>query len=535
MRGPRIHSSLLEPLDHPSPVLDEKECPYCFETIKARAIVCRFCGRNLESQPSLAAGTRSVEHEDLFGMLLSLSDKSLVTIERADSSRFRLLETVRQYLREKLLHTEEAATIRDRHLVLFTEFAERQAEGEFGPTMSAVYSRLDAEQDNLRAALNWSLERPGHLEEGLRLCVALSRYWVARGLLAEGRDWSTRLAERCEGQPQSVLLAQTLLIAGASALSQSGNQAARALLDRALAMSLELGDSRVLAAAYHHFGNFSVAENRFEAAENYYRQAAAIRRELGLRPHLIATLNNLGSLLSILGREDEARATLEECMNLAIEIDDIRLASSAMANLAGMDASRGDWDTVIPRLETALEAYRGVGDKWGTAALLSSIGALFRVLGRLDEAEPILQEALELNRELQVTGAQASNLNNLAALTRFRGDLARAWALNQESLRLRLARGDDGETVLSIEEAACLFAREGEPERAVRILSACEHLRTQLGLPISPLEAKVLESEIAQIRTQLSAEAFEESWSAGSKLSFGDVCRLAAEPPGRPA
>lgn len=237
----------MEPHDVPNAIAaDEKECPFCFERIKARAIVCRFCGRDLESTHRGASGTGRVRREEIFGMLLSLGDKSLVTSEH-ERTRYRLLETVRQYLREKLLHTEEAAAIRDRHLSLFADFAERQAKDDFGRGMPTAFRNLDSEQDNLRRALVWSLESPRHLDAGLRLCVALSHYWVARGLVAEGLDWTAKLVERCENSPAPPRLhVLAMLIAGSYLIHQRGPVAARPTIERAFNLAVKLGDPMVL-------------------------------------------------------------------------------------------------------------------------------------------------------------------------------------------------------------------------------------------------------------------------------------------------
>lgn len=459
-------------------------------------------------------------------MLLSLGDKSLVTSEH-ERTRYRLLETVRQYLREKLLHTEEAAAIRDRHLSLFADFAERQAKDDFGRGMPTAFRNLDSEQDNLRRALVWSLESPRHLDAGLRLCVALSHYWVARGLVAEGLDWTAKLVERCENSPAPPRLhVLAMLIAGSYLIHQRGPVAARPTIERAFNLAVKLGDPMVLGAAHHHVANLALADNRFDAAEAAYREAVRIRRETGPSSQLIATLNNLGTVLNLLERNDEARAVLEECVRLSVEIDDIRLLAAAMANLAGMDASIGNWDTVMPRLESALEVYRGIDDKWGTASLLTAIGSMLRLVGRTGEAEPLLEEAVALNRESRSTGMLASNLNNLAAIARQRGQLDRARLLTVEGLRMRLARGDDGETLLSLEEAAFLLAAEGSPGPAVTILAACDAARKALRVPFTTLEAREHDAEVDAVRRMLSDESFEQIWAQGASLSLPDAARL---------
>jgi len=125
---------------------------------------------------------------DILDLLSRLVDKSLVNVdETKDGLRYRMLETTRQYARDMLMMSDEAMQFRERHLAYYSNFAE-SAELELRGRKQAVWmARLEMEHDNLRAALEWSLE--SQPEFGLRMAVALIEFWDTHGHLTEARKW----------------------------------------------------------------------------------------------------------------------------------------------------------------------------------------------------------------------------------------------------------------------------------------------------------------------------------------------------------
>lgn len=130
-------------------------------------------------------------------MLTRLINQSLVVVEREGEgeARSRMLETIRQYAREKLAASGEADAVRERHLHFYLQLAEQGEIGLRGAGQQAWLQRLSVEQDNVRAALEFALasRAPEHAEAGLRLVVAQSFFWFVRGSMQERRDWLTKL------------------------------------------------------------------------------------------------------------------------------------------------------------------------------------------------------------------------------------------------------------------------------------------------------------------------------------------------------
>ena len=146
-------------------------------------------GWTLEAAEAVGAGGSTGE-DDILDPLSSLVEKSLVVSEAVEVGgvRYRMLEPVRQYAQEKLEESREAEDVRRRHLTFFLVLAEDAEPRLQGPEDMVWLQRLEAEQDNLRAALSWSLER-GETKLGLRLAGTLGLFWHAHGHLGEGRKW----------------------------------------------------------------------------------------------------------------------------------------------------------------------------------------------------------------------------------------------------------------------------------------------------------------------------------------------------------
>ncbi len=190
------------------------------------------------------AGLRDegVEAREVLNLLTSLCDKSLVVVERNDGhSRYRLLETVRQYSREILFESGGGEAVRDQHRKCFLTLAE-EAEPQLTGADQAVWLRcLDEEHDNLRSALEWSHAGAGP-KTGLRLCGALGRFWEMRTHLSEGRQWCARVLNKAGAEERTPERAKVLNVTGTLAWFQADYRAARQMHEESLAIVRELGD-----------------------------------------------------------------------------------------------------------------------------------------------------------------------------------------------------------------------------------------------------------------------------------------------------
>src|SRR5258706_3007388 len=175
-----------------------------------------------------------IEHRDVVDLLTSLADKSLVVSEQEDAqTRFRLLETVRQYARDRLEDTGGSAAVRVRHRDYYLTLAEEADPKLRGAEQAEWLRRLEEEHENLRAGLEWSLAEAG-TSGGLRLCGALQRFWWTRGHLTEGRRWCTRVLGKAGAEERTRERAYVLNAEGVLSYHQGDYPAASGLYAQSL-------------------------------------------------------------------------------------------------------------------------------------------------------------------------------------------------------------------------------------------------------------------------------------------------------------
>jgi predicted ATPase/class 3 adenylate cyclase len=290
-------------------------------------------GCDLEALAAVAT-TERAEQETVTGvrtaadpleLAAELLDVSLIRLTGgADAEpRIGMLETVREYALERLERADELGDTRRRHAEYYARVAEQARAQMGGPGHLAALNRLEAEHDNMRAALTWSLEtRPDESADGadraatgLRLAHSLGMFWYQHGHAAEGRQWLERAIDRADDGAGGAALAEATHSLGMLLRQQGDLDGAVRMLDRSLALWRGLGDREQeartlnsLGIAYRHHGDLDAARSMFEAS-------IAIARELG-RPKVSVRLANLGNLEVEAGNLPRAAQVLREALAL---------------------------------------------------------------------------------------------------------------------------------------------------------------------------------------------------------------------------
>jgi predicted ATPase/DNA-binding SARP family transcriptional activator len=343
-----------------------------------------------------------VERTEMLDLLSSLVDQSLVVAETAGSStRYHLLETVRQYAREILSLSGEEAAWRNRHLQYFSALAD-EAEPNLwtGSSQAEWLDRLETENDNLRAGLDWAAQAPDRAIDGLRTCGALWRFWIAHPRLFEGQSHLTR----------------------------------------ALTIGPH-GDSRERGRALTGAGNLATLQGDFATARRLLQECLDMRRRLGDDPRQIAgTLVNLAA--AILSEEDldEAKPLLEEALSIYREQGERWLASNALGNLGTIASLQGDHTAARDLYEECLSIQREFGDQWSVSMSLHNLGITAYDLGDFGSARDYHTESLTIRSQTGDSWGIASSLGRIAAIEAASGSpqlAARLWGAS-ESLRYEI-------------------------------------------------------------------------------------------------
>lgn len=350
-----------------------------------------------------------VKADEVLGLLSRLVDRSLVMVEgNGDGSRrYRLLDTLRQYGRERLAVSGDAEKAQCRHATYFMTLAEKTEPKLKGAEQAVWLDRLEMEHDNLRIALRWARET-GDAEVGLRLVGALWWFWHVRGYYTEGQEWLVDILALAKASGYTAVRAKALNGAGVLAYQQGDHKAARHFWEEGLAIWQELDDKEGVAKLLNSLASIALAQGDLATARSLMEESLAAWRELGDKPGIAALLNNLG--LVALEQNDYAAAHsfYEEGLALKRGLGDWRGVANSLHGLGDVAFAQSDYATARSRYEESLEAARKLGDKQAIAHLLEAFVFLATVQGQPECA-------------LQLAGAAAALREAIGAPLRLPG------------------------------------------------------------------------------------------------------------------
>jgi predicted ATPase/class 3 adenylate cyclase len=327
-------------------------------------------GRTLEAVEAVcdAQGDLPV---DSFEGVSSLLDKSLLRQEEGPEGepRFVMLETIHEYAREKLQESGEAEVIGRAHTEYFLALAEEAEPELVGTDQVSWMDVLEAEHDNLRAALSRSLEA-GDSGSALRIGGALWRFWNVRGHFSEGRRW---LTAGLSGEGAAALSLRARASLGLGYLELRQGDYPRAVEDLEVSHSLyrEIGDRRGEAYALCFLGWIALDRNEFDRAEELLEESLALSRAAGTARDVSVSLNALAMLKVYRGDHERATAMQEECLSLAREAGDVQIIAVLTYNLGFTAAMTGEYERAEAFVREAQALFREVGDR-GMAPLASN-------------------------------------------------------------------------------------------------------------------------------------------------------------------
>ena len=434
---------------------------------------------SLEAAEAVCADS-GVESYEVIDHVTRLVEKSLVNRQ---GDRYRLLETVRGYARERSLEAGDAAGAYQRHRDWYLDFVRRAAPAFFrGAESAATLDAVEAEHDNLRTALSWSLNEPGGGNAALELASGLWRFWEIRGYLREGRQWLERVLAATTGDT-STARADVLTAAGILAAAQGDHAAAVRYHEESLALQEQLGTKQAVQFALHNLANAALHTGDLARARTLYERAIAIA-----------------------GSDDPNRAFV-------------------YVNLADVADSQGDADAARRNYEQAIEIVAASGDAWGMAHAQSSYAQFATRHGEHAAAREGYERALATYRQLGDQRGEARLMTLLADVDADEGKTTEALRLLYGALEIRCGLGDSPGICGALERFAS-GAMDLDAVRAARILAAATSLRDRTGARLSPAGQVALDQQLARLQQTLGAE-FAGAWQSGSGAGVDEALREA--------
>ncbi|MGH2534767.1 MAG: tetratricopeptide repeat protein [Thermomicrobiales bacterium] len=412
-------------------------------------------------------------------LISSLIEKSLVRHKGGgtEQARFDMLETVREFAGERLAAAAEDAAARRRHAAWALTLAEAADIALTGPDQLTWLRRLEAEHDNLRAALGWAIES-GEAEIALRLVGVLWRFWAYHGYYAEGRMWAERALDAPGDAPPAVR-AKALHHVGNLALDLGDLALARASYEAGHTIRRELGDPLAIAISLNGLGLMAFYEGAYDEARRLHTAAHAIRREHGDRQGLGNSLSNLGDVATATGDFPRAHELQEESLAVRRSLGDTNAVAYSTFNLGELSAAEGREAEARDLFEQALAAFIETGDRLGVAYARCELGRLATRRRDAHTAATVLSDALTIRHELGDRRGVAECLEGLAEVATV-----------------------SGQALVGVE----LFA-------------AAAALRTTIGIPIRPFDRGRHDRAVSRARHVVSSEAADRAWAAGQALT----------------
>jgi len=468
----------------------------------------------------------------------SLVDKSLLQSveQKSEEGQLLMLQTLREYALERLAACGELERMRDAHAAYYLALAEQAEQALLDTHRRRWLERLEREQANLRAALQWLLERQG-IEAALRLSGALRQFWFLRGYLSEGRSFVEQAiaASREDGTSVSAQVrAKALYAAGWLAFWQFDHERGRLLAEESLGIYQQVGDRRSMADALRLLGTI-VNSLHDSAGDAFLEESLQLYREVGDRVSIATVLLTLGAQAHYRGEFARAQELCGESLALSRGLDESWNIALNLLFLGWASYCQGAYAAARRLSEESVALLRTLGNPGYTAHALTILAHIATALGEETTATALLEEALALGKQGESREDMARTLCALGRLALRQGQMEQARARYEESLSLveqwreaRLSVRIKWILASCLEGLGEIAFSQGQAAWTVRLCGAAESLRVA-GASRNPLgrEQPSYERTLAAARSQLGEESFAALWAEGQTMTSEEA--LAAE------
>jgi len=427
--------------------------------------------------------------------LEQLVNKSLVTTEERESGvRFSMLETIRQYAREKLFDAKQVGVARDRHFVYFNDLSEKLWGAFRSSSISVWRNRAEEEAENLRAALEWGLEN--HVEEAIHLAA---NYCLVT-------DWLSY---------QSLGLA---MVASA--------------IEKIQALPPVEGDANVkrqdlLARAFFAQGMIQLSKGYLPLSKKALHQSIAIAHNTGNKQILGYSLSLLYTVSTFINDPDGEKAAYEGLQIFTEEVDDSWGLGMAYQNIARIAVSEGDREKKQKYLSRFNELRREAPVSLQAGLFYLGLGKSEIEQENYEAARQLFENAQDVFSQLRIKNYVMAGKSQLGHIARYTGDLAGAKSIYRETILGWQDIGNRGAVAHELESFAAIAIAEDKPQHAYTLLGAAEILRERSNSPMTDFERAKYEQMITSIRSLLSETESDTLWEEGRSMTMEQAIEFA--------
>jgi predicted ATPase/DNA-binding SARP family transcriptional activator len=426
-------------------------------------------GFTLEAVEAVCTGG-GIEQSDVLDLLARLVDKSLIAVDQSKKTRYRLLETIRQYARERLVETDAPDAALRRHRDFFLALVEEAAPEFRGPNQMEWLNRIGAEHDNIRAALEWSLGQPED-EPPVRLAAAASWYWHARGYLIEGREWLDRALQRVDGAAPALRM-KALIGAGRLAFAQDDYGRAQTIFEQVVPLAREAGDVQAMAMALAWLGHSTWHQGDRAGGVAISEESLALARKVA-EPWTTAIVLDEVAIVARHERDHErAVSLLEESLRFFREVGDLGGIALCLSRLGALASDRAEYQRAALLIEEALSLQRALGRRTAAASSLNRLGWIALAQGDYEAAIERFEASAAIADELGKRSTAAGIRVNAGMAALAKGDAARGGEILHDCLAVQREYGDADDVAIATTACGILARCQGDHDRARQLLEA---------------------------------------------------------------
>ena len=460
---------------------------------------------------------------EVLDLLIQLVDKSLVITEKQEQeTRFRFLETIHDFTREKLKSSGEEVLTKNKHLAYYADFAEEMERHIDGFDQIEWALAGDQEHNNLRAALEWGLHPEAELPDALRLAASVSMFWIARSYFREGFERLTPYVD-CATEPEhQPLRAKILFRVGAMANYMFDFATGRKLCEEAIMLSRSLGEKRSLANALFYLGEILFNLEQYQEARKAFEESISLCWEENYPSQLSVSLTSLGLLLGREGDYESAQSTLEEALAIATRMNDLWGMSHALLSLGAVNRYHNHYDDAINYLERSLDMTLKIGDRHSEGVSYSNLAILHVLKNDYAKAGHAAEKAFAVFQTIGDEVQQPFPMRMMGYAAIHAGNFVRARVLIQESLRGNRSLEDiPGQFACVIAFARC-YIEEKDFKRAVSLCAQIETLMNRDNIKLMEPDLKALREVLTQGKKKLGKSNYETAYAEGKSLSLDE-------------
>lgn len=474
---------------------------------------------------TLEAAEMVCDNENVLEVLIHLVDKSLVAVdfEHGDESRYFLLETIRQYAREKLAENGEADHIRARHLEYFLTLAQK-AEPELKAAGQTAWLRiLESDSENIIAALEWSLQR--NPNNGQQLAAYLHWYWQLRGDFEQGYAWLQKML-LINTTDETLLRAKLLYAAGQMSWMAGHREAAMAYSKESESLYEKLGNKEEKAFPISVQGWLTLLKSDTDRAFQLFSESLSLHKQAGNVWGILDVTSGFGDLSKRQGKLDQARQYYQESLLLAKEIGDRDKISFELFNIAELAEEQGNYVEAEKTYEEALH-YAKESSRPVTDWILNSLGFISLQRRDYERSQRLFEQSLEINQKTGNRVGTASVLNSLGWCSLLQGDFSRAKSSNSAGLLLLKQSNNDKYVASYLIDVGLLLGVDGHPEKFARLLGLAEGLFPDILRTSIPFTRFETERYIKAAQAALGENVYADAYRAGQQMTLDEAVAFA--------